>query len=492
MKRILLSLTAIAALILAAKSSPASNGDPQTLQAAINSAAPGTTLIIPNGSYTWRSGVTCKKAIKIKGESQGGVTINTVNMTFTVFDLTENKDGNMELSNINFVTAVAPNNWVYAVYAHPWTSDTFRGGGRILLHDCKFKINTWNYSIEWGTNGGVIWNCDFDGGGLNGLSYVCHALNSTWTQKSTLGMDDVGGICNTYVEDCTFHNAYTAAMNPDDNSRIVVRHCTFDSCSTNSHGLESSPAGARHWEFYDNNWTPASSTFNYNYWMFWRGGTGVITDNYFSPGLWGRGCIGLAVFNISNHGQVPCQTHYPAARQVGQSWKGKGGYSYVDWPQGGTGYYTDPIYIWNNTGPGSQQSNFVYLSEYEPDNCGTNQKVATYVQLGRDYVLGPKPGYQKYTYPHPLRTGGGRPGPTQHPRRQGQAGARFGERRQADIVFARDIGRDVGTRLSENRRALDILGLAMCDRSSEVGAGVGQKLETWLSIEASACLESNP
>jgi hypothetical protein len=396
----------------AARTSRATNlGDPRDLQAKIDNSPAGSVIIIPNGNYTWTSGVTCNKAITIKGESPGGVTITATNLTYEVFDFTEPKTGNLELANIDFVVSVASNNWVYAVRTSPWSADTFRGGGRILMHDCKFDARSWNYSVEWDTNGGVIWNCTFDGGGLNGLSFVCHSMNATWTQKSTMGTDDVDGLCNTYVEDCVFKHGDTASMNPDDNSRIVVRHCTFDPSSTNGHGLETSQAGARHWEFYDDRWNPCpdDGSYNYNYWQYPRGGTGVMTDNYYASGLWGRGCIGLTVYNTRRKtGQVPCQTHYPAARQIGQSWKGAGGYSYQDWPEGGTGYYTDPVYIWNNTGPGSQQSDFVYLSQYEPDECGNNQPITKYLQEGRDYVFGAKPNYHKYAYPHPLRGGGGR------------------------------------------------------------------------------------
>lgn len=404
--------------LCAPRTRAASNGDPQTLQAAISNAAPGSVIIIPNGSYTWTRGITCNKAITIKGESPDGVTINATNITYEVFDLTENRDGNMEIANINFQTSVASNYFVFAVRAAPWSGDTFRGGGRILMHDCKFNSKSWSYSVDWDTNGGVVWNCDFDGGGLNGISMVCHGLDSSWSTKSTMGTDDTNGLWNTYVEDCSFKHGDTASMNPDDNSRVVVRHCTFSPSSTNGHGLETSRAGVRHWEFYDNTFGPYpdDGSYNYNYVNFPRGGTGVITDNYYNKGLWGRGCIGLSVYNTRRKtGQVPCQTHYPAARQIGQSWKGAGGYSYVDWPEGGTGYFTDPVYIWNNTGPGAQQSSFVYLSQYEPDECGNAQPITKYIQAGRDYVLAAKPGYQKFTYPHPLRSGGGGGGPTPTP-----------------------------------------------------------------------------
>jgi hypothetical protein len=142
-----------------------------------------------------------------------------------------------------------------------------------------------------------------------------------------------------------------------------------------------------------------------------RGGTGVITDNHFDDIPWGKVEVQLCVFNIRRHGQIPCQTQYPAARQVGQGWKGEGGYGYPGVPQDGTGNFTDPIYIWNNTGTCQ-----VGLSEYNPDECGNNQQIVNYVKEGRDYILGARNGYQKYPYPHPLRTGGGgQPTPTPTP-----------------------------------------------------------------------------
>jgi hypothetical protein len=50
--------------------------------------------------------------------------------------------------------------------------------------------------------------------------------------------------------------------------------------------------------------------------------------------------------------------------------------------------------------PGLQD---VTLFQFEPDECGKNQLVADYLQLGRDYFIAPRPNYQKFTYPHPLR-----------------------------------------------------------------------------------------
>jgi hypothetical protein len=141
-----------------------------------------------------------------------------------------------------------------------------------------------------------------------------------------------------------------------------------------------------------------------------RGGTGVMCDNHFDD-IPGKGEIKLYVFNIRRIGQVPCQTQYPAARRVGMGWSESGTISYPGVPQDGNQNAHDPIYIWNN--PGGETT----VNEYEPDECGNGQRIADYVQEGRDYFLNvAKPGYQKAPYPHWIRTeSGGGPTPTPAP-----------------------------------------------------------------------------
>src|SRR5207249_12168652 len=71
--------------------------------------------------------------------------------------------------------------------------------------------------------------------------------------------------------------------------------------------------------------------------------------------------------------------------------------------------YSEPIYIWGNSGTGA---NRVGLNAESADPCGNNQLLTNYIQAGRDYKLEPKPGYVKYTYPHPLTTSRPPPPPT--------------------------------------------------------------------------------
>jgi hypothetical protein len=209
----------------------------------------------------------------------------------------------------------------------------------------------------------------------------------------------------------------------DDNSRTVVRHCTFDNSAIASHGQETSPAGARHWEVYDNTFifTPSGGDYplNLNYFFFIRGGTGVMANNvipHIGSQRWGeKSEITMTIFNLRRSSQfVPCQTSYPAARQVGQSYKN------------GVNV-TDPVYIWGNTGGGNY--NNPALIDYQPDQCGNGQTCANYIKRGRDYITGsPKPAYTEYPYPHPLR---GTLSSSVSPRSSTSPGATSGSRKQA-------------------------------------------------------------
>jgi hypothetical protein len=375
---------------------------------------------IPNGSYTWTGTLTIDKSVVLRGQSKGGVKINSHGATVNIISVTEPASGNVEIANLDCDFATASGHYVYMIRTGPSSP---RGSGRILLHDCTFKTN-YAYAIDWDTNGGVVWNCVFDGtnsGGLSGISFVPRSLNSDWTRTDTLGTHDTDGLSNTYLEDCQFLKTIIGCHNFDDNSRVVVRHNLYDNSQIGSHGQETSTYGARQWEVYDNQFKcDSQNAHNLNTFMQLRGGTGVITENSFEDIPWGKAKIQLCVFNIRRRGQIPCQTQYPAARQVGQGWKGAGGYDYPSVPQDGTGYFTDPIYVWANTGPGAAASNFLALNEYNPDECGNNQQIANYVKVGRDYKLEARAGYQKYPYPHPLRGGGGggggpQPTPTPHP-----------------------------------------------------------------------------
>lgn len=393
-----------------------SDGTPGDTQRAINAARPSSIVQIPNGAYTWTSGINIGKAVHLAGESVGGVTITNSSGIDGIILVTPARNGSIEISGLRVVCGTITGAGGY----HHMRVFPSAGGKPVLLHDCYFEGNGSGvvYSIEWCTNGGVIWKCKFASNYnfLGGIQFKHFNDNFTWTMPSTMGMADVNGTANTYVEDCTFTGMFIGCTDFDDDSRTVMRHCTIDNCQLYSHGQDTSPDGSRHWEVYDNTFVFTASgsppsfpkvTFplNLQCWFAIRGGTGIIADNVFPNISTKNVAIQMNVYSINRFSNsIPCQTHYPAPRQVGQTWIGKGGYSYANAPYDGSGYATDPVYIWGNTGSATDSPTFIGFNQYAPDECGHGQKITDYVNPGRDYILGkPKPGYAKYKYPHPLR-----------------------------------------------------------------------------------------
>lgn len=378
----------------------ATNGSQSGVQNAVNTAPSGSIITIPSGTFSWSSPVTINKDVSLQGAGASQTTVACAG-----------DNGLLVISN--------PTAFACHVSGISFNGNKASGNDQIgivvdtpaLLHDCAFVSNGGLLDmIRFETNGGVIWNWTFydndaneeainfknDTGGSNGVS-------PDWTSPDTMGMTDANGTANTYIEDCTFNEMALQALDFDDNSRVVIRHCTFNNSGFSSHGLDTSPYGMRQWEIYNNTFifsttgtSMAGQPFplNLNWWFFCRGGTGVIFNNVMpdiSSQQWGsKGSVLFTVYSIRRlSAYIPPQTTWQALHQVGQGYANGA----LD---------LDPVYVWGNTG--GSLSNNPGIVDYEPDEVGKNLMSSSFIQLNRDYYVNtPKPGYAPYTYPHPMR-----------------------------------------------------------------------------------------
>ncbi len=284
-----------------------------------------------------------------------------------------------------------------------------------LIHDCFFQSdNAYGgyISIRLRTNNALIYNCSFqsDSGYSNEEIHIASSDDNAWGTAHTMGTSDTSGKSNVYIENCDFHSD-TGVTDLDDNAKAVFRYNLFNNSALGSHGADTSNVGMRHIEIYNNEFiqeTRNGLVFNLNQWFFWRGGTGVVTDNIM-PNLntqdYGdKPEILMTVLNLwRNSGPYPCWgattpgVQYPAPHQQGQG-------------HNGTTTFSEPIYIWNNSSaPVVRVSN-----DAQGNICGAGADSALdYVRSGRDFFNDgtARPGYAKYEYPHPARGNSPRPGP---------------------------------------------------------------------------------
>jgi chitodextrinase len=332
--------------------------------------------------------------------------------------VTESTLGNIDISGIRFehaqglsLTESSHSAFIELSYA--------AGGQPVFIHDDFFLGYTYGDQIKSHTNRGVIWNDSFVSLPFSQAPIAIHlpapSLSTSWTSPSTMGTNDTTGTSNLYVEDVDFHG-WLNATDFDDNARSVIRHSLFDNAGFGVHGPDSSSFGQRHFEVYDSEFHRSDfsdgQTLNVNWWFLIRGGTAVITDNimpaFGGSDYGGKTGIVLAVWNLQfNGGPNPlwganiAGVQFPVPRQIGRGYVNGTGLDGEGRNKDSITFVGDsePIYIWNNTGAYT-----IGASQYSTPLAGQDV-VADYVVAGRDYITSAKPGYTKFPYPHPLRSG---------------------------------------------------------------------------------------
>jgi hypothetical protein len=412
------------------------NGSQSDVQAACNAAPDnGTvTVVIPNGTYSWTGTLTITKALTLAGASSTGVKINNNLASGAMISATAGTNGHINIYWLNIVQVADDSGGKgFALVADRSQPTNYT----VLVHDCTFNSGSiFTYTVSCQDNGIIFWNDTFIGDGPNnpyavgGLTLTCakYGYTSSWNTPDTYGTEDVSGLGNIYLENCTFYDG--AGADVDDNARMVARYNTFQAASLWSHGQETAPYGARAFEIYNNTFLyptsgtgPSGNTYPMATICWWggRGGAGVIFNNAMDLIPGGKDAVSLTVYSINRAtGSLPCQTAYPAARQTGQGWSASSNATYGNpvVPQDGTGAVTEGVYIWGNTGSATTDPGFVGLDQYTPDTCGNGELVTNFLIEGRDYFVGTaKPNYSPYQYPHPLHTAfaavtGGSPTPT--------------------------------------------------------------------------------
>jgi hypothetical protein len=370
------------------------------VQAAVNAASDGDTVLIPNGTVTWNGGISTTKQIIIRAQNYtptagGNATRNVVitpGSSTRLFSFTSGNSYHCGVGGIRFNSA---------------NGSRYLGldgsGSKVpLVFDCWFEFplgngdNPGDSFIPIQSLGGVFWNCRWTStrsvpsqmSSVGGLGCFMSSPRA-WTTASTMGTLDTNGNVNVYVEDCSAQYI-DAIFDVDVRSRLVVRYSDFDGTWFLTHGFTSTLYnGGRHVEIYNNTFVNANTqeAKNISGRYFWlRAGTCLITDNVANEDVRSSDYGGTnSILNIGDNTSPSGSTQ---AMQPG-------------WGHNGTTDVRDPIYIWNNSGSANP-----YSFNDQAGNWSGATTVATEAgQADAELFsgLGAKPGYSKYTYPHPFR-----------------------------------------------------------------------------------------
>jgi len=374
----------------------------------------GTTLVV-NATSSTGSGTLNAWTFEMPSATQ--TTIVHSADSLTLIQVTRDVTNSTEITGLRLVRGTATT----------WNSYGISIGGTgkpILIHD--IRISSVVLGINASGSGLIVWQCYFDigfdiGNNTNAVNngLQLRGESDSWTTAHSIGAADTTGIKNTYIENCYFIGHVLACIDASDNFRGSLRYCVLDNSGITIHGQDTGPIGMRHLEVYNNLMifdalpAPSALTANMNYWISWRGGSGIWTDNVMddiTSWAWGnKGEVSLEYQPIRRgttvYGANGWTLGYPSSRQPGQ-----GINSGTTTTLNGVTIYTNRIvegvYVWNNTGTCA-----IGVGNYNPDDVGLNRQIADYIKFNRDYFerapTGAEPyvGYTKYTYPHPLRPG---------------------------------------------------------------------------------------
>ncbi|MHA1565519.1 MAG: right-handed parallel beta-helix repeat-containing protein [Alphaproteobacteria bacterium] len=349
------------------------SGSAQDIQAAVDRAQPGNTVVIPAGTFDFNGQVFMPDGIHLRGmgrdrtilvkrddltEWNAMITVDcATGSPFTFSGITlqgrgrfiqgDSKKGGPVRDQGLYLRGQCQD---FQIYDSRFTKFSRAG---IQLHGDAGSVR--------GSARGVIYENEFIDNWYPNLGYGVEVVGNQNAWEEPL---DLGSVNAVVIEDNVFEkNRHTVAAN--NGARYVFRHNTIidnyaNAAAIDAHGLASWPRGSRSYEIYEN--TVRNSVTRWAG-VGVRGGDGVIFNNRFE-GV-NKGIL-LMVERYKD------SMTYPVQDQIRDLW------------------------IWNNMANGKPIR--------RPDFWRRQSNVSALIAEGRDYHMAVKPDYVPLAYPHPLRT----------------------------------------------------------------------------------------
>jgi len=356
----------------------------EDVQATIDAAHDGDTVMLPPGTAEWTTKTPGNVAVTVPNTK--GLIIQGAGMDQTV------------------ITDATGNNYGECLLAiNGMDGKTFRITGITFIGKTTKPSNTTMIAISGTCKNWRVDHCKIVDQGLGsegidtkGYTYglMDHLIfinttpvvyadeNNAWERPLTLGTSNA-----VYIEDCQYPNAkFHWATDGRSGGRFVLRYSDMTNTQIGTHGTDGGGSrGIHSYECYANRFM-AEGTVNCYRAAEIRGGTGVIFDNTYI-GNWGtmtveHNCACNFDPNDNRCGGAKFCTSYPCLDQIGRT---------TDMDNDHT-QDLEPFYAWNNKGDGTLK----YFTI-----AGCPDVIKSYIKENRDFYNNtPRPGYVPYPYPH--------------------------------------------------------------------------------------------
>ena len=345
---------------------PAASCSSADVQAAVDAAASGDTVVVSGGPCSWAGGTVTIPNAKGITLSGGGTTTIAGSSHISIYS-----------------NSVVPARVTGFTFTGSWPCcNNFAVSADGTPSSAPYRIDHMIITGDPAVGGQTLIQAFGNGPGLIDHNQLNAPANSEIIHNVGLGpsddsgwLDDVvpGGPEAVYIEDNAITNndvggnpAYfwgNSAIQSYYGARTVFRHNALFMSQVDQHGT-GGMIGARWWEIYENTFSTDFPNASQCCFITLRAGSGVVFNNHHV----GANLNGDAIDLYEE------DTGYPALYQIGR----------------GRHQALDPAYVWGNDA-------FFSVGSQTP----------AMVQAGRDYHLSAKPGYVPYSYPHPLQSTGG-------------------------------------------------------------------------------------
>jgi hypothetical protein len=384
----------------------------QDVQAAIDAAGDGDTVLVPEGTATWTTPVFAKPAVQIGKQTDWNpdtfeskqITLQGAGIDKTI--VIDGADHTYHESAIQVFTV--PGKYVRITGFTIRRTGLKAEGGSINIggtgstwridHIKITDAESGNGITAWGDSYGVIEHCDFITVGINPnakQNFKCFQIvgngDASWKKPLSLGTADA-----VYIEDCmSDHKFAYCTLDGAEGARWVFRYnIVYNDSSIGTHGHDTGNRSNISYEIYNNLFIHNIKGYYYNA-SGSRGGTGVVFNNTVNSILGGWNSFHTLYYYCAdpdNPGDCSCKTCKICTSYPCQDQPGFGPDSNNDGEQD-----SEPVYEWDNTLTPDITPHIQVYKGHPSD------RAPEFIQENRDYYINTRrPGYMPYSYPHPL------------------------------------------------------------------------------------------